>query len=176
MAEALGAVNSILLSLYPVRWSQIIQTNRAAAMHMQIEAEASKRTAARLSVPGLGNILELPFELPILRGPTEWTSAALPHDAMGFLTCQENQPDEFGMHRAVVGGGISLPEKVFDDAWQRVRLSPDLASKVSIRVGPVNAHGTDEFVWDRAKGKMLVISDVSLTFTRSDGRPFPDRQ
>src|SRR4029079_13354066 len=105
MPDTAATSNSTTLLLFPVCWIQTVHTHRAFTL--RIEAEASKRAGGRFSVPGLGNILELPFELNLVRGPANWSVPEHPLDARGFLTCYENRADEFGMLRALIGGAIS---------------------------------------------------------------------
>ena len=169
MADTVTSPTSCTLSLFPACWSQTLHTHRAFTM--QLEAEASKRGVGRCNVPGLGNILELPFELNLVRGPADWNLPEMPVDAVGFLACYENRFNELGMSRALVGGGVSLPEAVFDDIWERVRLSPDFYSVISITVGPVRAHGTEDRIWDRAKDKFLFVTDAGITFKRTGKEP-----
>jgi len=45
---------------------------------MQVEAEALRHGIGRVNVPGLGNILELPFELNLVRGAPDWKIPELP--------------------------------------------------------------------------------------------------
>jgi hypothetical protein len=165
MLDPPSSLKSAVLLLYPVRWSQTLYTNQMFTM--RFEAEASKRSGARLNVPGMGNILELPFDLALVRGPVNWKVGSLPPSSVGYLACDERHQDEFQMHRAVVRGEISLPEPVFDDVWDRVRSGPDFESIISLGIGPVSVFEPGQMVWDRAKDKVLFAMEVSLTFTRA---------
>jgi hypothetical protein len=174
MPDTATSPTSTTLLLFPVSWNQTVHTHRTFTM--QMEAEASKRGVGRLNVPGLGNILELPFELNLVRGRADWNLPELPAEAVGFLACYENRFDEFGVQRTLVGGAISLPEAVFDDIWERVRLSPDFYSMILITVGPVvRAHATEDRIWDRAKDKFLFFTEAGITFKRVGKEPLTQR-
>lgn len=168
MTDAATSSASTTVVLHPICWTQTLGTDRLFAMH--VEAEASKRGGGRLTVPGLGNILELPFELRLVRGPADWSLPELPIGTVGYLACYENRFNEFWLQqRTVVGGAISLPEAVFDDIWERVRLSPDFYSIIWIAVSPVRALGAEGAMWDRAKDKFLFVTETRIAFKR-DGR------
>jgi len=164
MVDKPNPSNTTVLTLSPVSWIQTIYTHRDFTM--RTEAEAFRRAAGRFNVPGLGNILELPFELDFARGIDQWDSNDLPDGAAGYLACHENRTDDLRIQRTAVGGAICLPEAVFDDVWERVRLSPNFRSEIRIRVGPVSAYGADETIWDRAINQVLFIMEVSLVFIR----------
>ena len=173
MPDTATSLGSTSLLLLPVCWNQTVHTHRTFTM--QMEAEASKRGVGRFNVPGLGNILELPFELNLVRGPTDWNLPELPKEAVGFLACYENRFNDLGMQRTLVGGAISLSVALFDEIWERVRLSPDFYSMVLITVGPVRAQGAEDRIWDRAKDKLLSIMEASITFKRVGKEPAAPR-
>jgi len=133
---------------------------------MQVEAEALKHGIGRVNVPGLGNILELPFELNLVRGPPDWKMPELPPGVVGFLACYESRFDELGVQRTLIGGSISVPEAVYDDIWERVRMSPDFYSLIFLKIGPVRAQAAEGLLWDRAKDKFLIVSEADVAFKR----------
>jgi hypothetical protein len=169
MLEQPNPSNTTSLFLSPVSWIQTVHTHHKFTM--RTEAEALRRGAARFSVPGLGNVLELPFELDVVRGPGPWDSTQLPNGAAGYLACDENRTDELGLQRTAISGAISLPEPAFDDVWERVRLGPKFRSMIRMQVGPVRSRGAEETVWDRATQKALFIMDVYMVFIREMESP-----
>ena len=83
MAERPSASNTRGLLLFAVCWTQTVSSHYGISM--KVEAVASKHVGGRFNVPGLGNILELPFDLDLIRGEMQSSSIELPKDTAGFL-------------------------------------------------------------------------------------------
>jgi hypothetical protein len=78
----------------------------------------------------------------------------------------------WGGQRTLVGGSISFPEAVYDDIWERVRMSPDFCSMIFLKIGPVRAQAAEGLLWDRARDKFLVVSEADVTFKREARDPY----
>ena len=166
MAERPSVANIRGLLLFAVTWTQTVSFHHG--IFMKVEAIASKRIGGRFNVPGLGNILELPFDLDLMRSELS-KSVELPNDTSGFVACYDNKPDEAGIPRTVIGGQLALPEAVFDDLWERVRIGPEFRCSIAMKVGPVTTPGLEGSMWDRAKDKHLYVMDIEFSFLR-DGK------
>jgi len=146
------------IRLEAVGWIQ----NMGTAGDVTIVMEGIKTSLSNtLRVPGLGNVMELQFNITFVRGFYDWKMAGMPEDAIGFLG--HNEPDE--QRDASISGGLWLPDDVFDDLWLRIRAGADFDTSLSLKAAPIDsADDLGVLFWDRADSKFLFVAGADFSF------------
>ena len=139
-------------------WVQKMSTSGDAAI--VVEATKTNQSSV-LRVPGLGNIMELPFSINLVRGFCEWRIAGMPENAVGFLAHYDSDQQR----SAFVGGGFWLSEAMFDDLWLRIRGGAYFETLLSLKATPIETENFGDMVWDRTDSKFLYIASADFVFT-----------
>ena len=147
------------IRLEAIGWIQNMGTIREATILMEgIKTDQS----SALRVPGLGNVMELPFNITLVRGFYDWKIVAMPQDAIGFLGY--NESDE--QRGTSISGGLWLPDAVFDDLWSRIRAGADFDTSLSLKAAPIDsADDIGALFWDRADSNFLFVGGVEFSYT-----------
>jgi len=154
---SIGELPSARMDLDVLGWSQCLSTKKASSVLF----EAAKCSGSRaIRMPGLGNIMELPFLITFRQSPPEEEAYLMPADSIGYVSPQESDAHS----GACVACSIWLPEGCFAELWQRLRAGGTLTSSLSINVAPIAREAGDNLVWDRAESKFLFVASVDFRF------------
>jgi hypothetical protein len=151
-------LSSTRLDLDVVAWTQsITNPNRSST----VSFEAIKRVNSRpVRMPGLGNVMELPFVLTCRQGPPADDAHLMPEGSIGYLSPHDSDAEM----PVCVRCSIWLADDCFADLWQRLRAGSGLDPSLSLNAGPVSRATGDHLVWDRAESKFLFVDRVEFRF------------
>jgi hypothetical protein len=111
-------------------------------------------------MPGLGNVMELPFVLTCRQGPPADDAHLMPEGSIGYLSPHDSDAEM----PVCVRCSIWLADDCFADLWQRLRAGSGLDPSLSLNAGPVSRATGDHLVWDRAESKFLFVDRVEFRF------------
>jgi hypothetical protein len=156
----IGELPPTRLDLDVFGWSQCLSTKKPST----VLYEAAKCNGSRaIRIPGLGNIMELPFLITFGQNAPEEDTYLMPVDSIGYVSPQESDAHS----GAFVACNIRLPEGCFAELWQRLRARHGLAPTISVNVAPISREAGDSLVWDRAESKFLFVASVDFRFGRA---------
>jgi hypothetical protein len=102
-----------------------------------------------------------------VRGAYDWKIPEGPPGSLGFLAYH---PVDQYTDVAFMGGGCSIKQDMFDDAWHRIKNSTYDSCYISLEIAPIDYDGEDP-LWNREKNKFLYIGQVELVFVRKEEKP-----
>ena len=148
------------MNLEPITWRQTLHTKRGAGFSV------SARIAENYDfiISEVGNVGGMRTDLMFVRGAYDWQIPEGPSGSLGFLAYH---PADQHSDVSFIGGGCSIKEDIYDDAWHRVRSSAYDACTISLEVAPIDYDGEDP-MWDRQKNEFLYIREVELAFIRKE--------
>ena len=149
------------IQLEPVYWRQSLHSKRRNAFH--VKTQISKGYGSIL-VSGVGNVGGMPTDLSFVRGAYDWKIPEGPPGSIGFIAYH---PADENCDAAFIGGGCSINEIMFDDAWHRVRNSVYDTCTITLEVAPVDWEGEDA-LWNRESNKFFYIQEIELSFVRQE--------
>jgi hypothetical protein len=149
------------IHLEPISWRQSLHTTRG--VHFSVITRVSTEYNSFL-ISGVGDVVGLKTDLTFVRGAYDWKIPEGPPGSRGFLAYHPiDQPNDM----AFMGGGCSIAEDLFEDAWHRIKTSNYDSCSISLEVAPVDYDGEDP-LWNREQNKFLYIQDVELAFVRKE--------
>jgi hypothetical protein len=149
------------LHLEPVSWKQSLHTERGAGFSVNARIATEYNN---FLISDVGDVGGLHTELTFVRGAYDWKIPEGPPGSLGFLAYHpQDQHSDF----AFMGGGCSIKEDMFDDAWHRIKTSTYDSCYISLEVAPIDYDGEDP-LWNREQNKFLYIQQAELVFVRKE--------
>jgi hypothetical protein len=145
----------------PVYWKQSPHTERGSGFNVNTRLS---RGYGSILISGAGNVGGMRTDLSFVRGAYDWKIPEGPSGSLGFLAYH---PVDEHCDSAFIGGGCSITEDIYDDAWHRVRNGIYDGCTISLEVVPIEYDGEDA-LWNREVNKFIYIQQVELAFVRME--------
>src|SRR6266852_4523090 len=126
-----------LIQLEPVYWKQSLHTERGSGFNVNTRLS---RGYGSILISGAGNVGGMRTDLSFVRGAYDWEIPEGPPGSLGFLAYH---PVDEHCDSAFIGGGCSITEDIYDDAWHRVRNGIYDGCTISLEVAPIEYDGED---------------------------------
>jgi hypothetical protein len=149
------------LNLKPISWAQTLHTARGLRFRLNARADTE---GASFLISGVGDAGGMRTDLTFVRGPRDWNIPEGPPGSSGYLGYF---PADKQVEFAFIGGGCSVREDIYDDAWHRIRDSNYDSCSIILEVAPLEYDGEDP-LWDREKSSFLYIQQVEFGFMRRE--------
>ena len=157
-------VDTLLLILDGITWNQTLHTEHKKSLRIDAAVHKSGRDMA---IDGVGPMAGIRVNLAVVRGYHDWQTPGCPKEAIGYISYfGESAEDDFG---EFLSGGFSVPEELFDDVWQRLKLGGHSTAIISLKLGPFDFDGFDSWIWKRSASQFLFIHQAEFTFVREEG-------
>ncbi|WP_108519988.1 hypothetical protein [Bradyrhizobium algeriense] len=156
-------LNTATLYWDRVTWRQTLHTERQMSLRLQATVQESGRD---LIIEKAGRMEGMRTELAIVRGHHDWKVPEIPREARGYFSYfGESAEDDFGQF---LSGGVAIPEALFDDIWQRLKLGGHSSATVGLELGPFDFDGFEEWTWKRSTNPFLIIHQAEFNFVREE--------